>query len=180
MFKYSIVFILCLSIQTAFAGTEKEKSNEISKEQQTLIKKQISSTIGLKIMSVNKSPMPGMLELNTEQGLFYSSADGKFLMKGTLYGIGENVVDHTEASLAKVRIDGLGRFEDAMIIFPAKDEKHVITVFTDITCGYCRKMHKQMSEYNDKGITVRYMAYPRSGIKNQFGELSKGFKDLRI
>ena len=40
-------------------------------------------------------------------------------------------------------------------------------------------MHKQMSEYNDKGITVRYMAYPRSGIKNQFGELSKGFKDLR-
>jgi len=180
MFKYSIIFILCLSFQTAFASTEKKKSDDISEEQQALVKKQISSTIGLNVMSVNKSPMPGMLELNTEQGLFYSSIDGKFLIQGKLYGIGNNnVINHTEESLAKVRLGGLGRFEDAMIVFPAKDEKHVITVFTDITCGYCRKMHEQIEEYNDKGITVRYMAYPRSGVKDQMGQYSQGFKDLR-
>ncbi len=66
-----------------------------------------------------------------------------------------------------------------MIEFKAKDEKYVVTAFTDITCGYCRKMHKQMDDYNSRGITFRYLAYPRSGIKDQTGNLSQGFKDLR-
>ena len=55
-------------------------------------------------------------------------------------------------------------FEKDMLVYKAKNEKHVITVFTDVDCGYCRKLHNQMSEYNDLGITVRYLAYPRAGI----------------
>jgi thiol:disulfide interchange protein DsbC len=43
----------------------------------------------------------------------------------------------------------------------------VITVFTDITCGYCHKLHQQMKEYNDLGITVRYLAFPRQGLASQ-------------
>jgi thiol:disulfide interchange protein DsbC len=37
-------------------------------------------------------------------------------------------------------------------------------VFTDIDCGYCRKLHAQMEEYNANGIAINYMAFPRAGI----------------
>jgi len=143
------------------------------------LKVKLTSLLGLEIVKVKVSAMPGLVELITNQGLFYASADGKFFIQGKLYGIGSTVTNYSEESLAKVRIDGMEKFTDAMIVYPAKNEKHVVTVFTDITCGYCRKMHEQMDEYNDKGITVRYLAYPRSGVKDRSGQYSQGFKDLR-
>ncbi|MGL5148470.1 MAG: bifunctional protein-disulfide isomerase/oxidoreductase DsbC, partial [Plesiomonas shigelloides] len=54
--------------------------------------------------------------------------------------------------------------EDKMLVYKARDEKHVVTVFTDITCGYCRKLHQEMADYNKLGITVRYLAFPRQGV----------------
>ena len=143
------------------------------------LKNKLSAMLGLEINKVNPSAMPGLVELITNQGLFYASADGKFFIQGKLYGLGRTVTNYSEESLAQVRVEGMDTFSDAMIVNPAKNEKHVITVFTDITCGYCRKMHEQMSDYNDKGITVRYLAYPRSGIKDRSGQYSEGFKDLR-
>ena len=143
------------------------------------LKNKLSAMLGLEINKVNPSAMPGLVELITNQGLFYASADGKFFIQGKLYGLGRTVTNYSEESLAQVRVEGMDTFSDAMIVYPAKNEKHVITVFTDITCGYCRKMHEQMSDYNDKGITVRYLAYPRSGIKDRSGQYSEGFKDLR-
>lgn len=143
------------------------------------IKSDLTRMLGLKIEVVKQSAMAGLVELITNQGIFYASTDGKYLIQGKLYGLGGQVVNHTEESLAQVRLDGMNKFADAMIVYPAKNEKHVITVFTDITCGYCRKMHEQMDDYNDKGITVRYLAYPRSGVKDRVGQYSQGFKDLR-
>ena len=144
-----------------------------------LVKEKLSNTLGFNIASVKASKMVGVVEVITDQGLFYASADGNFLFHGKMYGLGESVSNLTEESLAQVRVDGMKKFSDAMIVFPAKNEKHVVTVFTDITCGYCRKMHDQMDDYNAKGITVRYLAYPRSGIKDRIGNYSQGFKDLR-
>jgi thiol:disulfide interchange protein DsbC len=37
-------------------------------------------------------------------------------------------------------------------------------VFTDSTCFYCQKLHKEVPELNRKGIEVRYLAYPRAGV----------------
>jgi thiol:disulfide interchange protein DsbC len=41
--------------------------------------------------------------------------------------------------------------------------KHTITVFTDVGCGYCRKLHSEVKQLTDLGIKVRYLAYPRAG-----------------
>ena len=119
------------------------------------VKAKLSQTLGFKVASIKPSPMNGVIEVLTDQGLFYASADGNFLLHGKMYGLGDNVTNLTEASLAQVRVEGMVKFSDAMIVYPAKNEKHVVTVFTDITCGYCRKMHEQIDDYNDKGITVR-------------------------
>jgi thiol:disulfide interchange protein DsbC len=145
----------------------------------TALKNKLASMLGLEIERVRPSAMPGLVELITNQGLFYASVDGKFFIQGKLYGLGAQVTNFSEESLAQVRVDGMDKFSDAMIVYPAKNEKHIVTVFTDITCGYCRKMHEQMDDYNDKGITIRYLAYPRSGVKDRSGQYSQGFKDLR-
>jgi thiol:disulfide interchange protein DsbC len=144
-----------------------------------LLKAKINSKLGLTVVKVEETPVPGIALLVTNQGLFYSSYDGDFFIQGKVYSLGDTVTDLAEGSLARMRLAGLETFKDDMIIYPAKDEKYVVTVFTDITCGYCRKMHAQMDEYNEKGITFRYLAYPRSGIKDRLGNLSDGFKDLR-
>ncbi len=61
----------------------------------------------------------------------------------------------------------LNALEKEMIVYKAAQEKHVITVFTDITCGYCHKLHEQMKDYNALGITVRYLAFPRAGVQSK-------------
>jgi thiol:disulfide interchange protein DsbC len=96
--------------------------------------------------------------------LFYISNDGKYLMQGSLIDM-ETRVDLSEERRKQIRaeaIDELG--VDNMIVFPAKATKHEVTVFTDIDCTYCRKLHREIEQYNARGITVRYVMYPRSGI----------------
>jgi len=144
-----------------------------------LLKVKIRAKLGLTVDKVEVTPVPGIALLITDQGLFYSSYNGDYFIQGKVYSLISEVTDLADASLAKMRMEGLEKFKDDMIVFKAKDEKYVVTAFTDITCGYCRKMHKQMTDYNDRGITFRYLAYPRSGIKDQAGNYSQGFKDLR-
>ena len=50
-----------------------------------------------------------------------------------------------------------------MLIFGPKDPRYTVTVFTDVDCAYCRRLHSQIAEYNRLGIRVRYLFYPRSG-----------------
>ncbi|MEO0369463.1 MAG: thioredoxin fold domain-containing protein, partial [Pseudomonadota bacterium] len=69
--------------------------------------------------------------------------------------------------LSNIRLEGITEFDNSVIEYKAKDEKYSVTVFTDITCGYCRKFHKEIEEYNDLGITVRYLAFPRGGLQSQ-------------
>jgi thiol:disulfide interchange protein DsbC len=144
-----------------------------------LLKAKIESKLGLSIISIEKTPVPGIALLIAEKGILYSSYDGDYFIQGKLYGLTDTITDLSEQSLSKVRLAGMEKFKDDMIIYKAKDEKYVVTVFTDITCGYCRKMHKQMDDYNARGITFRYLAYPRSGIKDNQGNYTAGFKDLR-
>ncbi|NMP29988.1 thioredoxin fold domain-containing protein [Thalassotalea sp. M1531] len=179
---------LCLSAlivsAVSFAETSKAVPNAKASAAQPAfepekLKNIITTTLGLNVSAARKTPMPGLAEIVTDQGLFYTSYDGEYFIQGKLFNLGPNVTNLTETSLAQVRVDGMVKFEKDMIVFPAKDEKHVITVFTDITCGYCRKMHNQMEKYNDLGITVRYLAYPREGVYQSPGTFTGGYEDLR-
>ncbi len=153
---------------------------KLDNETLSVMKAKLEASLGLSITQLLETPLDGIMLLITERGTFYVSQDGKFVIQGKIFDLsGEQAVDVADSALAQIRIDGMERFQNDMIVYPAKDEKHVITVFTDITCGYCRKMHQQIEAYNDLGITVRYLAYPRHGIKDRAGELSQGFKDLR-
>ena len=73
----------------------------------------------------------------------------------------------TEQAMTSLRIEGVAQFDEKAIEFKAKNERYVVNVFTDISCGYCQKLHNEIAQYNDLGITVRYLAFPRAGLGSQ-------------
>ena len=119
---------------------------------------------GVTPTEINPSPMAGVSEVLIGPRLFYISNDGKYLLQGSLIDMATrtDISEERRNGLRLAAINELG--EEKMIVFPAKDARHTITVFTDIDCGYCRKLHDEIAQYNDKGITVRYLAFPRAGV----------------
>lgn len=115
--------------------------------------------------SIRPSPVEGFYEATYGTRVFYVSGDGRYLFAGELLDL-ENQVNVTERRLSDVRkglIDGVD--DGSMIVYGDDDEtEHTVTVFTDVDCGYCRKLHRGMQEMNDLGIQVRYLAYPRAGV----------------
>lgn len=140
----------------------------VSAELQKSITSLLAHKLQFKVSSVQRSELPGLFEVVSDQGIFYVNADVSYLLQGSLYEVSQgSVVDLTEKTMGKVRAQAIAAFADDMIVYPAKNEKYSITIFTDINCGYCRKLHNEMQDYNDLGITVKYLAFPRSGINTK-------------
>lgn len=120
--------------------------------------------LGAKSIDVKPSPVSGIKTAITDEGIIYVTEDGKYAFQGKLYELtNKGPVDVA----GKMLMDKLNSYKSEMIVYPAKNEKHVVTVFMDITCHYCHLLHQQLKEYNDLGITVRYLAFPRAGMNNQ-------------
>lgn len=119
------------------------------------------------ITRISDSPIPGFKEVALGARVVYLSDDGKRLIQGALFDIPsrENLTQVSEAVLRKGLLDSAGA--DRRIVFAAEKPRHVVTVFTDIDCGYCRKLHEQIAVYNRLGITVEYLFYPRSGLGSE-------------
>jgi len=120
------------------------------------------------INSVMTSPVPGILEMELEGGtMLYGTADGKFMFAGDLYEIGDiELTNLAEAKRETARVEKLSAIDakDAWVFAPKGKTKAVVNVFTDIDCGFCRKLHNEVPRLNELGVEVRYLAYPRAGI----------------
>lgn len=128
-------------------------------------RKNISSQFkGVSAKNVSPSPVPGLYQVSMPPRFFYASADGRYIVDGDLIDMTskQNVSQGPRNSSVSAALTAMG--EDSMIVFGKDTLKHTVTVFTDIDCGYCRKLHNEVKKYNDLGIRVRYMAYPRAGI----------------
>ncbi|MGD8587628.1 MAG: DsbC family protein [Chromatiales bacterium] len=117
-----------------------------------------------KVDAVEPSPVAGIYEVLVGTQLYYVSKDGKYLFNGKLYDLDKRE-DLTSPKTQKVKLDAINAAgEENMIIFAPENYQHTITVFTDIDCGYCRKLHSEIDQYNDLGIRVRYLSFPRAGV----------------
>lgn len=123
---------------------------------------------GLSVEGIKDSPVDGVKEIKLSNGDFlYGSPGSDHLFSGRLLSFtDDSLVDLTEE---RQRQDRAQMLEDlapgTTITFAASgQEKHEIYVFTDISCPYCKKFHAHMDEMNERGITVHYLALPRSGI----------------
>ena len=119
------------------------------------------------IDSIADAVLPGFYEVVVQGQIVYVSTDGKYLLQGSIYDIAGKT-DVTEASRSGLRRKALaGVGADKRIAFRPAETKHTVTVFTDIDCGYCRRMHQQMPEYNKLGIAVEYLFFPRAGVGSE-------------
>jgi thiol:disulfide interchange protein DsbC len=112
---------------------------------------------------ITPSPVAGIYEVRVGSRLTYVSADGRYMMKGEIIDLNTkaNITETRLMNMRKTVLAGLK--DDAMVVFAPARYKHTVTVFTDTDCGYCRKLHSQMADYNSRGIRVRYLAFPRNG-----------------
>ena len=109
------------------------------------------------------SAIPGMYELVRGTDIAYVTSDGKYAISGDLYDLAGND-NLTEVRRRDIRMKLLATVpESDMVIFGPRDPKYSVTVFTDVDCAYCRKLHSQIAEYNRLGVRVHYMFFPRSG-----------------
>ena len=119
------------------------------------------------IDSIKPSVIPGYREVAIGGRVVYVSADGKYLVQGSLIELAsrDNLTEVSEGALRKVALDAVPR--DRRIVFSAPNPKYRVTVFTDIDCGYCRKMHAQIADYVKAGISVEYLFFPRAGLNSE-------------
>ena len=148
--KKILTALLCVAAANAMANDATIKSK--------------LQSLGASNIDVKSSPILGIKTAVTDQGVLYVTEDGKYAFQGKLYELTNNGPVDVEG---KILVDKLNSYKNEMIVYPAKNEKHVVTVFMDITCHYCHLLHQQLKEYNDLGITVRYLAFPRAGMNNQ-------------
>ena len=118
---------------------------------------------GSKLEDLKPSPIPGIYQFVQGAEVSYITADGKYFFDGNVYDMATRT-NLTEALRSKARAALIGAVpESQMVIFSPKNPLYTITVFTDVDCQYCRKLHSEIAEINKLGVRVRYMFYPRTG-----------------
>ena len=122
---------------------------------------------GAKIESIEESSIPDIFAVYYgDLQPIYVTKDGSFFIYGDIYKINSNsisnITDESIAERRKIILENIPK--DELISFKSSNEQFSVVVFTDVDCGYCRKLHNQINEYNKLGISINYAAYPRSGL----------------
>ncbi len=112
---------------------------------------------------ISRSPVDGWYTIQKGSIVAYVSADGRYLLQGDLIDLDENV-NLSEVSRSDARRELLASMDEGQVItFSPSEVQYSVTIFTDVDCGYCQRLHAQIDEYMALGIEVRYMLYPRNG-----------------
>ncbi len=150
--------ILVLLLALLFSGLV------VAEDEMTNIKQTLKSLVPeLEPDEIQPSAIKGLYEVVFGTRVFYISADGRYFLQGNILDTTTktSITDSKETSLRSDLVKAID--DSSLIVFSPESPKHTITVFTDIDCGYCRKLHREIKNYTDAGIAVRYAAYPRSG-----------------
>ena len=122
--------------------------------------------IGATNVRLSESPLPGFRLATSNEGIVHISENGEYVVQGNF-----NVLELKNGKATdithKAQMASLNALSNEMIIYPAKQEKHVVTVFMDITCHYCHILFENVKAYNEEGITLRFLAFPRAGVNTQ-------------
>jgi thiol:disulfide interchange protein DsbC len=153
-------------INTIIIGTLLAISvNAVAEEEFTVVEERIRGLApNAQSIAISETPIEGVLMVQINGDIVYATADGKYLIQGRVVNM-ETREDLTESAKSEVRRELIAGVDTSkQIAFTPENPDYELMVFTDIDCGYCRKLHAQMEEYNENGISVRYMAFPRAGI----------------
>ncbi len=166
--KKIILTLLTTSILTLLNIAQAEPA-QIDPKQADVLRAAIhKGRPGMTIGDIRASAIPGLFEVDITGGdTLYMPADGNYLISGTAYRIEPgkfvSIADERMKPLRAAKLAAVP-VSDMVVFSPKGKPKSFITVFTDIDCGFCRKLHKEVPELNTMGIEVRYLAFPRAGV----------------
>ena len=128
------------------------------------IKQRLHQLVPGEPSSIRPAAIPGFYEVMYGAELLYLSADARYGIQGELIDLemGVNLAETARANVRRELIEAVD--ESQMLVYSPSNPRHIVTVFTDIDCGYCRRMHAEMGDLHDLGIAVRYLMFPRSGV----------------
>ena len=170
---FLLVAIIFVGVITVVAKNEWAVASAPAVEQvvsspgdMSLVKEGLARAFTTQPDSLSDAPVAGFYEALYGSEIFYISSDAKHLLRGEIYEL-ETLDNLTEQRRAGGRLKVMDMIpESSMIVYKAQNEKPRLTVFTDIDCVYCRKLHQDIAQINALGITVRYLAYPRAGLNS--------------
>lgn len=113
---------------------------------------------------VRRSAAPGLFEVRVGHAFGYVTADGRHLVSGDLIDL-DSGVRVTEQRRREERVNTVAGFADQAIVFapPPERLRYWVTIFTDTDCEYCRMLHREVPEMNERGIGVRYLFFSKYG-----------------
>lgn len=120
-----------------------------------------------KTIAVSETPIEGIMQVQINSDIVYTSSDGQYLIQGQIMEIETrtNITDQAKSGIRQGLLTDLNA--DEQITFAPEKAKYDLLVFTDIDCGYCRKLHNQIEGYNEEGIAIHYLAFPRAGVGSE-------------
>ncbi len=162
----SIVISLLYSLSVnADADADADVEQNI---QQTLV----NILPNVEITRINKTPIDNLYEVLVGTNVIYMTGDGRYVFKGDLLDM-QKRLNLSEGQRLAARTELFNALSaDEIIEFAPEKTNHVIYVFTDIDCAYCRRLHRDVPVLNENGVSIRYLAYPRAGIG------SRAFNDM--
>ncbi len=171
--KLPLIAVLCAASLSACAQSSTPDAKAVSSTAAATTKGSADARVRAAIQKMDPkiqidrlaaAPMPGFREVIISGQVLYVSDDGRYLMQGSLYDMNDKK-DLSQVGMSAVRREELSKVpaSDKIVFAPAKP-RHTVEVFTDIECGYCRKLHQDIAIYNRLGIAIEYLAFPRAGL----------------
>ncbi len=155
----ALMTCVCLSV-TQVAIAEDGSNNIVEEKIRTMVP-------NAKTIAISETPIDGVLQVQINNDIVYVSSDGQYLIQGQIMDIDTrtNITDQAKSGIRQGLLTDLNA--DEQISFAPEKAKYDLLVFTDIDCGYCRKLHNQMEGYNEEGIAIHYLAFPRAGVGSE-------------
>ena len=118
--------------------------------------------------SITAAPMTGWYQALYGTQVIYISVDGRYLIQGVVMDMHDGKRNLTELATKQARQSYMQEVnEQTTLRFGAENPQHTVTVFTDVNCTYCRKLHNQMDSYASYGIAINYLMFPRKGLDSE-------------
>jgi thiol:disulfide interchange protein DsbC len=158
--RIALISVAVMALSPAFAAGDADELAQVRAKVSTLFDE-------INPEHIQPSPIDGWYTVRKGAIVAYVSADGRYLLQGDLIDL-ENSVNLSESERNKARSEMIANIPAAeKITFTPDEVKYSVTIFTDIDCTYCRKLHRQIDDYMAQGIEVNYLLYPRNGPTSQ-------------
>jgi thiol:disulfide interchange protein DsbC len=176
-------WLLCMSMLAMYAGAVMGQAAvsrpPAANTPESIVRQTLQRLVPkAQIDQIAPSPLPGFYQVIASGHLVYISGDGKYVLNGELIDATKGTsltesawASYRKAELAKVPVSD-------RIVFAPANPKYTVTVFTDVTCPYCRVLHEQIKAFNKEGIAVQYLAWPRSGVTGDDGQPTATYKEM--